>query len=157
MTAVAYLHLPPGSAPPPEPPQAPFKAVLVLEAAADPAWRAEITAWLVQAGCRYALAWGIDCEAWHDAVDDDAALVSIQTDPSGENLSDDDYVMTTWHADEPLEEVAWFAAHAAHHPSLDLPAILIVHIAAAPDEAWLRATFQAPRLDSPARPAKPRP
>ncbi|WP_199228310.1 MULTISPECIES: hypothetical protein [unclassified Caulobacter] len=148
MDAVAYLHLPPGAFPPPEPPPAPFKAVLVLEAPAETTWRAEVAAWLARSGCRYALAWGTDCEAWHDAIDDAA----FPGDPP-----DDDFIMTTWHDDEPLEEVAWFAAHAAHHPSLDLPAILIVHIAAAPDEAWLRATFQAPRLDSPARPARPWP
>lgn len=135
MDAVAYLHLSPGAAPPPWTGPAPFKAVLVLDTPADAVWRTAIAAWLARSGCRYALAWGIDCEAWHDAIDDDA-IAAFPGEPR-----DDDLIMTTWHDDEPLEEVAHFTAHAAQHPSLDLPATLVVHVAAAPDEARMRAVF----------------
>ena len=139
MTAPAYLHLPPDAAPPPSPIPAPFKAVLVLEAPTTPAWRDRIAAWLVERGCLYAMAWGTDCEAWHDAIDE----AFIAAHPDG-LPGDDQLIMTTWHDDEPLEELARFAAHDATHPSGELAAPLVLHIAQAPREAELLAAMRAP-------------
>ncbi|PVM92076.1 hypothetical protein DDF62_02675 [Caulobacter radicis] len=139
MTALAYLHLPPGAPPVALPVAAPFKAVLVLEASADPAWRARVSTWLVYGGCLYAMTWGTGCEAWHDAIDD-AFIAAFPGDLPG----DDQLIMTTWHDDESLDEVAWFAAHAAVHPLCDLAGALVLHIAQAPREAALLATFRAP-------------
>lgn len=138
MSTLAYLHLPPGAPPPPLPVAAPFKAVLVLETPADPVWRARVSTWLVDGGCLYAMTWGAGCEAWHDAIDD----AFIAAHPAG--LPDDDQlIMTTWHDDESLDEVAEFAAHAAVHPSGDLADALVLHIADGPHEANLLAIFRA--------------
>ncbi|MEH0198483.1 hypothetical protein V7S57_13855 [Caulobacter sp. CCNWLY153] len=138
MTALAYLHLPPGAPPPALPVAAPFKTVLVLEAPADPAWRARVSTWLVDGGCLYAMTWGAGCEAWHDAIDD----AFIATFP-GDLPDDDQLIMTTWHDGETLDDVAWFAAHAAVHPLCDLARALVLHVAGTPREADLIATFRA--------------
>jgi hypothetical protein len=53
----------------------------------------------------YLCAWGADCERVHDIFDEvhvgDASIESTFT------------LMTTWHADEPLEEAAWFFLNCA--------------------------------------------
>ncbi|HXB21104.1 MAG TPA: hypothetical protein VNV88_06975 [Candidatus Solibacter sp.] len=46
-------------------------------------------------GLSYLCTWGPDCERVHD-VFDEAGVISQQ------------FAMTTWHDDEPLEEAAWF-------------------------------------------------
>jgi hypothetical protein len=57
---------------------------------------------LVAQGAVYVCAWGPRCERLHDAVDAAA--------PAG--------VVTTWHADDTLDEALWFALFAsAPHPS----------------------------------------
>ena len=57
-----------------------------------------IANWLVLSGCRYALCAGFKCERWHDTID----TADIIRDPTIQNL-----VMTTWHKNEPIEEVVW--------------------------------------------------
>ncbi len=50
---------------------------------------------------------------------------------AGENLPDDRFVMTTWHARESLDEVFWFAKSAAKHPDVALRETVILDISAA--------------------------
>ncbi|HXR37480.1 MAG TPA: hypothetical protein VN776_00215 [Terracidiphilus sp.] len=57
---------------------------------------------LVDRGLAYLCAWGSHCEAVHDAVD--LCVVEKELD-AGES---DCFLMTTWHANEPLKEAAWF-------------------------------------------------
>lgn len=129
------MHLKPeGSTPSLVP--GPFRAVIVTEVCASEAWRKRVTEWLVKSGCLYAMAWGLDCEAWHDSVD-------------GANLSDFDYgaipddrfVMTTWHSKEPLSEAFWFAGQCAFHPTVELDRTIIVHVSDEPREADMLQTF----------------
>jgi hypothetical protein len=56
---------------------------------------------LLQLGCAYLCAWGPDCERVHDIMDERVV---------GENPPESyiGCVMTTWHADESLEEALWF-------------------------------------------------
>ena len=58
---------------------------------------------LVAQGCRYAVCCGHRCSTWDDSID----YAFLHTDPDL-NPPDDRFVMTTWHDDEPLAEVAWF-------------------------------------------------
>src|SRR6516165_8013507 len=44
-------------------------------------------------------------------------------------IPDDDFVMTTWHANESLQETFWFSERCAMHPSLKLERTYVVHIA----------------------------
>jgi hypothetical protein len=62
----------------------------------------DIAAQLVRAGAAYICCWGPDCGRFHDAFDEADLLVN------GES-TDDRFIFTTWHEDEPLEEAAWFA------------------------------------------------
>ena len=70
--------------------------------------RDEIASALISSGCRYAVCSGFECAKWDDAIDQ-AFLASADFDPA-----DDTFVMTTWHEDEPLQEVAeFFVRHTA--------------------------------------------
>ncbi len=128
-----YLHLTPGEAPLPALEIArPFRAILVAERKVENEWRWLVTEWLVRSGCLYFIAWGCECERWHDNVDD-ANLEAFDFGP----VPDDAHVMTTWHEHEALEEALWFAAHSARHPTMELKATIVLHVS--PDER--RAEF----------------
>lgn len=50
------------------------------------------------------MAWGVNCSVWDDAVDHATRKFY---DPG--EIPDEGFVMTTWHTDETLEEVFWYA------------------------------------------------
>lgn len=60
---------------------------------------------LLDGGCRYLVCGGDDCEWWHDMADE--LFVAKYLD-SSEAEREENQVMTTWHADEPPEDVAFF-------------------------------------------------
>ena len=60
-----------------------------------------------------------------------------------EPMPDDRFVMTTWHADEPLEEAMWFCQNCAEHPDVPLSRTLILHIAESPDKHRLLTQYAA--------------
>ena len=122
---VRYLCLQNGDALPALGGLSPYKAVLVIEDVVDSEWKAAVSRWLADSGCLYMMAWGKECKSWHDSVD----LARDQL-TYGE-LPDDKFIMTTWHDDEPLEEVFGFAKYAAHHPTIELENVLFLHIGAA--------------------------
>ena len=121
--SVAYLHLKPGAMPSPVGFR-PFKAVVAIEADVLPQWQALVSDWLVQSGCLYMMAWGQDCSSWDDSVD-----LSNSKPFGSADIPDDQFVMTTWHSDEPLTEVFWFSKHTASHPTIELDQTLLLHIA----------------------------
>ncbi len=120
---LTYLQLPPGSEAPDLDHLSPFLAIVLAEEEVTELWQAEISRWLVASGCRYLLAWGKDCEAWHDMVED-AALEAFDY----EDVPDEHQVIATWHEDEDREEVFWFAKHRASHPSHSFKATVILDI-----------------------------
>ena len=63
-----YLHLSPDQAPP-QLSSGPFRAVIVSEEEVTQDWRNRIAEWLLKSGCLYVVAWGVECEGWHDTVD----------------------------------------------------------------------------------------
>lgn len=83
----------------------PFVTIVV---ACDPTLmpdkQADISTQLVAKDCRYVLAWGIDSSSWDDSVD----MAFIATDPEF-NPPNDRMVMTTWHDNETIDDVVWFA------------------------------------------------
>lgn len=105
---------------------------MVLQQPVSHEWRALVSAWLVRSGCLYMLAWGQDCSAWDDSVD----WANVEAFEPAE-IPDDQFVMTTWHDDQPLAEVFWFAEHCAHHPTVPLNVTLIVHVASEDHQAPL--------------------
>jgi hypothetical protein len=70
---------------------------------------------LIRKGLVYLCAWGPDCARSHDLFDEAALAVDVQ--PADENV-----IMTTWHADETLEESLWFFAHASFPAASHVPA-----------------------------------
>jgi hypothetical protein len=52
-------------------------------------------------GAVYVVAWGPGCERIHDMFDDAAITLALDN-------SDRAHVLTTWHADESLDEALWF-------------------------------------------------
>ena len=133
---LTYLQLPPDSALPALDHLAPFLAIVLSEEEASELWQAELSRWLVASGCRYVLAWGKDCVAWHDMVED-AALEAFDY----EDVPEEHSVIATSHEDEEREEVFWFARHRAAHPSHSFKATVILDIASTGRKDQIEAEF----------------
>jgi hypothetical protein len=65
--------------------------------------RGAVSSEIVRQGCRYAVCTGNDCSLWDDSID----LAFLATSP-GFSPPDERFVMTTWHEDQPLEDVAHY-------------------------------------------------
>jgi hypothetical protein len=117
---------------------APFRAVVVIGASYSTDWQKQVSDWLVRSGCLYMIAWGPDCTTWDDSVD-----WSVCAEFDYGDIPDDRFVMTTWHENEPLDEVFWFAQFCANHPDVELRSSLIIHIAEAEDRLGLIERFEA--------------
>lgn len=98
-----------------------FKCLILIEREIGADYRYEVSKALVKAGCLYSLAWGIDCSAWDDSVDW-AFLEARDVD-----CPDEEFVRTTWHDDETLEETVEFARHCTDHSAVKLDDILVLH------------------------------
>jgi len=136
-TVPRYLQIAPGFALPDVSNLAPFKAVVILEADYSQEWQAEVSRWLVEEGCRYMMAWGPNCSSWDDSVD--------AADIEAGGLDDDSkIVLTTWHADETLENVFWYSQFCANfsYYDVELANVLILHISETIQESTCLALFE---------------
>lgn len=70
------------------------------------------------------MAWGVDGSSWDDCVD----MANIEQFDF-KDIPSESFVMTTWHENETLSEVFWFAKQCAFHPAVDLQHTLLLHIA----------------------------
>lgn len=131
-----YLHLEPEQ-PLPELALGPFAAVIVSDETVSNAWRNQACEWLVAAGTLYVVAWGVDCEAWHDGVDR-AVLSKFDYN----EVPDNSFVMTTLHNDESLSEAFWFAGNCAIHPDVDIKEMVVLHISDKPKREALLAVYR---------------
>lgn len=139
MTPLTYMHLPPGSAMRDLSFEGPFFAVVVIEAEVGAAWRDDVARWLVQSGCLYMSAWGMDCSAWDDAVD----WANIEAFDYGD-IPDDRFVMTTWHEKDSLTDFFGFCRHTVQHPDVTLGDTLLLHVALHENREGLSALYAAP-------------
>ena len=135
--SIRYLHLAPENDLPALEGLTAFKAIVMVEAEVPEMTRWDVSRWLVESGCRYALAWGDQCDAWRESIDD-ASLEATDY----EDVPEDQQLMATAHEDEDLSEVFWFAKHRASHPALELPETLILHIADEPRREEIEAEFR---------------
>lgn len=110
--------------------------ILALELAAESAWQARISDWLISVGCLYMMAWGAGCSTWDDSVDHANAEAFGFGD-----IPEDDDAMTTWHENESLSEVMWFAKNCAMHPTIELSRTLLIHVSHSPAEQELLALY----------------
>lgn len=120
---IKYLQLKPESKLPDITDLKPFRSVVVIDEKVSSEWQSLVSAWLVKAGCLYMMAWGTGCNSWGDSVD----LANLEAFNYGD-IPEDKFIMTTWHEDEPLKEVFWFAKHSAFHSTVELENLLILHI-----------------------------
>jgi hypothetical protein len=134
---VAYHHLSPEHALPVLPAD-PFRAVLIADRSVAPEWRNNIATWLAASRCLYFIAWGTDCEAWHDSVD----CANFETFGYGD-IPDERFILTTWHDKESLSETLWFAGQCASHPDVELRETVLLHLASAPQTEFLLTAFNA--------------
>jgi hypothetical protein len=122
----------------------PFRAVVLVREIVSNDWRNRVSDWLVAAGCLYMLAWGRECSVWDDAVDW-ANISAFDFKP----IPPERFVMTTWHENESMEEVFWFATNCAEHPSIPLDLDVILDIASVAREAdTMKAWAAAVSADS---------
>lgn len=117
-----YLHLEPGATLPALVRQ-PTRVVVVLDQSVEPEWQHRVARWLVEVGCLYMLAWGRGCSSWDDAVD----LANLEAFEYTD-IPEESHAMTTWHADESLDECMWFAKNCSKHPVVHLERTIILHI-----------------------------
>jgi hypothetical protein len=121
--ATTYIQLKPNGTPPDVSHLRPFRAVVVIDDEVTQKWQSIVSSWLVGSGCLYMMAFGNNCSAWNDSVD----YANCAAFNFGE-IPDEYFVMTTWHENEPLKNVFWFAKNSATHPTVDLPNLLILHV-----------------------------
>jgi len=115
----------------------PFKCVVIIEQDVLPEWREKVSKWLVHSGCVYMIAWGKDCSLWDDAVD----MENLEQFQYNE-IPDESFVMTTWHDQESLEEVFWFAKHAAAHDIHKFLNTVILHISKIEKELKFKTEYE---------------
>ncbi len=133
--ALKYVHLSPSETPP-QLTCEPFRALIVSEVEVTQEWRDRIAKWLLESGCLYVIAWGVECENWHDTVD----WTNLEEFDFGD-IPDSKFVMTTWHTNDPLFEAMWFAGQCAFHADVELTETVIVHVAAEPRQAELLENY----------------
>ena len=119
-----YIHIEPDGVIPEFLQSEPFKAIVVLEAESSQAWQGTVSEKLVTAGCRYVMAWGEQCEVFHDIVD------RTSIDRHDYDVPAENFIMTTWHDNESLESVFWYSQFCADfsYDEVELQRSLIIHI-----------------------------
>lgn len=114
-----------------------FKSIVVVEEKVSDVRQNEISKWLVDSGCMYMMAWGIDSSSWDDSVDW-ANIEQFDYAPIPEESS----VITTWHEDESLSEVFWFSKFCASHEHHELN-LIVLHISSANKEDEFKSICDA--------------
>jgi hypothetical protein len=79
---------------------------------------------LLEAGCRYAVCAGQNCEAWENAVD----LAFVEAYLDEESVQDAAHVMTSSHDRESPDDVAFFFVLCTNFDSHDFRRYLVLHI-----------------------------
>lgn len=125
MSTPIYLQILPETSLPDISELSPFRAVVIVEARVSTIWQENVSDWLVQSGCLYMMAWGINSTSWDDSVD----MANIERF-NFEGVPEDESVMTTWHDSDPLNDVFWFCKQDAVHPTVKLKNTLLLHISA---------------------------
>lgn len=89
------------------------------------AQRTAVAKLLLQAGCRYAVCGGRNCEAWHAAVDLEVVRQHVE---ASEDTREALHVMTTGHEDENPDDVAFFFVLNTNFDFHDFDRYLVVHV-----------------------------
>jgi len=109
----------------------PFPCLLwTHDAAPLQEFRIQLARELTRSDCRYAVCGGTDCERLHDIIDEAIVEDSLATG------SEDDrpLVMTTWHAEDSMTDVAEFFIMCTNFEEHHFSKFLVVHLGGAADE-----------------------
>ncbi|MEP1587837.1 MAG: hypothetical protein ABJR46_11475 [Tateyamaria sp.] len=98
-----------------------FKCLILIEREVSEEHQWEVSKALIKAGCLYSLAWGIDCYSWDESVD----YACMEHYDYGD-IPDEEYVMTTWHETDTLEETIEFAKNCTQNSDVKLEDILVL-------------------------------
>jgi len=98
-------------------------------------WRFRLSRWLIESGCLLMLAWGVECSRWDDAVDEAHIMFW------GGESPDEQFVLTTWHDNEPLDKVMHFAKYGLRHAHTPSTRTVLLHICDVADEDGLLARY----------------
>lgn len=116
----------------------PFKCVVLVSEDVSSEWQATVSKWLVDAGCLYMIAWGVDCSSWDDSVD----WANIEAF-GYKSIPDEVFVRTSWFESESLEEVLHFSKHAAIALTGRLENVLFLDIGNSGRRAFLRNIYDS--------------
>lgn len=134
---VEYIHLAAGSELP-KTVSTPRRVLVLIEQDVERDWQDAVSRWIVDSGCLFMMAWGRECSSWDDSVDH-AKFEKFGYD----DVSDDNFVMTTWHEHEPLSSAFFFARMCAFHPTRAMPLLTILDIRDEPRESAILALHEA--------------
>jgi len=132
-----YIHMTPTASVEAVKVDAPFAAVVTIDAKVSPEWRHMVSEWLVEKGCLYMIAHGQECSLWDDSVD----WANIEA-YKFKDIPDDKSIMTTWHEDESLQEVLYFAISSIPFYPL-IKHMVILDISDNPRESEILKIFKA--------------
>lgn len=80
---------------------------------------------LLDSGCRYFVCGGEDCEWWHDMTDELFVTKYLNATAAERERA---HVMTTWHANESPEDVAFFFVFNTSFDDISFERFLVIHI-----------------------------
>jgi hypothetical protein len=87
--------------------------------------RAGVARRLLDAGCRYFVCGGLNAEMWHDSIDREFSPAwKALPEPAREAA----HVMTTWHAGETEDEVAFVAVNCVALPDSEIADVLVLQL-----------------------------
>lgn len=111
---------------------APFKCIILICENVSADWQDAVSKWLVDSGCLFMMAWGIDCGSWDD---------SVNSFMDKDEIPNDQFVITTWHSDESLGDVFNFANYAIH-PDVEIKNLLILDIRESERQTAIEAIYK---------------
>jgi hypothetical protein len=110
---------------------------VVIQEPVNEKWQAQVSTWLVRSGCLYMMAWGNACSSWDDSVD-----IANLEEFNYEEVPEAKFVLTTWHENESLKEVFWFAKNNSFHPVVEMRNTLILDVSVANHEKEYFAEYK---------------
>ena len=88
--------------------------------------RSDLVQAILDTDARYAVCGGVDCEQWHDDLDQ----AFIQRYLGDEAAQNEHFLMTTWHTAESPEEVAFYFVHNTDFDHHEFKRLLLVVLGA---------------------------
>jgi hypothetical protein len=101
---------------------------------------------LLEAGCRYFVCGGENCAAWHDDVDTEFVQQHLD---EPDDVRDAAHVMTTWHEDESVDDVAFYFVSRSNLHEHEFTRFLVLHVGHGPTRAELDAAVRRHALEDP--------